>query len=134
MLLAILLSIHSSLFWKSEYYVMDNYDTITHNIPCEEVGSVCFEKSKVEYVKFDFVDNINYAETHYYTNKVEYRFERLKKYYYTKFESYNCFESAKTCSFYDEDFDYLVRIDTIPDFVGKSGKCVLVTKTLRYFK
>lgn len=135
MILAILLSLSSSLFWQTEDYVMDNYDTITHNIPCEEVNSVCFQKSKVEFVKFDFLDNVNYSETHYYTNKVEYRYNVLKKYYSKRFEAYDTLDyGLKYAAFSDSDFDYVISVDTIPYFIGKKGNCVSVKKVLRYFR
>lgn len=134
MILAILLSISSSLFWQTEDYVMDNYDTITHNIPCEEVNAVCFKKGKYEFVKFDFVDNVNYSETHYYTNKIEYRYAVLKKYYTKHKESYEVLEyGMKYSAFFDEEFDYVVKIDQAPKFVGNKS-VVSVTKTLKFFK
>lgn len=134
-LISLVLTLNSSMFYQTQYYTMDNYDTITHNIPCEEVNAVCFEKSKVEYVKFDFLDNVNYSETHYFTNKIEYRYDKLKKHYKTTKEPYDTLDYGfKYSAFSDNDFDYIVKIDKAPFFIGCDCKVVSITKTLRFFK
>ena len=124
-LLSLLINLSSSMFYNGQYYVMDNYDKIEHNIPCEEVNSVCFEKSKSHYVKFDFLDNVNYSETHYYTKDIYSRYNKLVAYYNKNKINYNIQALGPLYSeFHDDEFDYIVQVTNSPNFIGEDCKVV----------
>ena len=135
MLFALILSLYSSMFYKNETYVFEHYSSENKSIPCEEVGSVCYQLNKEHFVKFDFLDGVNYQETHYYTKNIGHRFELIKE----NFDK----DSSKTkvknntpyfFSYYDKDFFYEVAIEYAPDFTGREGKVVSISKRLSFFR
>ena len=135
MLFALLLSFFSSMFYQNETYVFEHYENEKKSIPCEEMNAVCYQLNKEHFVKFDFLDGVNYQETHYYTNNNGNRFEKIK----THFNNDIAITKVKNntpyfFAYYDRDFYYEVAIENAPDFTGREGKVISISKRLNFFR
>lgn len=135
MLFALILSFYSSMFYQNETYVFVHYENENKSIPCEEVNSVCYQLSKEHFVKFNFMDGVNYEEIHYYTNNNGNRFEKVKAHFnkdpsLTKVKNNTPYFFA----YYDKDFYFEVVIEEAPDFTGHEGKVVSISKRLSFFR
>lgn len=135
MLFALILSFYSSMFYQNETYVFEHYANEKKSIPCEEVGSVCYQLNKDHFVKFDFLDGVNYQETHYYTKNIRTRFGTIKENFdndTTKTKVKN--NTPYYFTYYDKDFYYELAIEEVPDFTGREGKVVSISKRLSFFR